>query len=325
MSAASNRSTRAKPHCMRVAITGSTGLVGKALVPSLQTAGWEVVRLVRTSSKQGDAAAQNCATAQWDPSTGTLDLAALGHVDAVIHLAGENIAAGPWNKQRKRRIAESRGPTTQRLCQTLAALDTPPRVLISASATGIYGDRGAEELNEQSSLGDSRDFLTHVATDWEAGTKPLSGSSTRIVNLRIGLVLDRLGGALSRMLPPFRFGLGGRIGNGSQWMSWITLHDLIRAIHCLLVDETLCGPVLAVAPSPVTNREFTQTLGKVLRRPTIVAVPSFALKWMLGDMATLLLGSQRAHPHRLLEAHFEFEHPDLESGLRAALAKKSSS
>lgn len=299
---------------MRIAITGSTGLVGTALIPALQNDGHQVVRLVRSSGNapEGD-------IARWQPDSGTIDLAALGAVDAVIHLAGENVAGGRWTKARKQRIAHSRGPATERLCQTLAGLQTPPKILISASATGIYGDRDNEELHEASALDSRDDFLATVAKQWELGTEPLANSTTRIVHLRIGIVLDRSGGALARMLLPFRLGIGGRLGSGNHWVSWITLHDLVRAMQYILKDASLHGPVLAVAPTPVSNREFTQTLGKVLRRPTILPMPRFALRLLFGEFANALLGSQRARPHRLLEAGFEFDHANLEYALRASL------
>jgi uncharacterized protein len=312
---------------MRIAITGSTGLVGKALIPTLQTAGNQVVRLVRGAvAKSADAteqAQQQQAqqSASWQPDTGAIDLAALGSIDAVIHLAGENVAGGRWTKARKQRIANSRGPVTEKLCRTLASLPQPPKVLISASAIGIYGDRGPEELHEQSDLPADPGFLTEVAMAWEAGTQPLAACGTRIVHLRIGIVLDRSGGALARMLPPFRFGLGGRLGDGHQWMSWITLHDLVRAVQYILNDDSLRGPVLAVAPTPIDNREFTRTLGKVLHRPTFLPVPRFALQLLFGEMASLLFASLRARPHQLLAAGFPFDHANLEAALRACLGK----
>ena len=297
---------------MRIAISGSTGLVGSELVRTLRADGHDVVRLVRSRSDQPD-------TARWDPATGELDLDALGAIDAVVPLAGQNVAGGRWTEQRRRRIRESRGPSTERLCRTLAAMPVPPRVLVSASATGIYGDRGDEELHEQSPLGDPDDFLTEVAIAWEAGTRPLADVGARVVNLRIGIVLSRDGGALAKMLLPFRLGLGGRLGDGRHWMSWISRTDLVRVVQRALDDERLRGPVLAVAPTPVTNRDYTRTLGKVLRRPTILPVPRLALRLLFGDLADVLLGSQRARPQRLLEAGFTFEHPNVEAALRAAL------
>lgn len=299
---------------MRIAITGSTGLVGSAVVQALQADGHDVVRLVRRASDEPG-------TARWDPASGEVDAEALGAIDAVVHLAGENVAGGRWTEARRRRIEESRGPATEALCRTLAALPQPPKVLVSASATGIYGDRGDEELHEGSAPGPADDFLTKVALDWEAGTQPLEEQGARVVHLRIGIVLDQAGGALAKMLTPFRLGLGGRLGSGKHWMSWITLHDLVRVVQHALADEGLSGPVLAVAPTPATNAEYTRTLGKVLGRPTVFPVPGFVLRLLFGDFADVLLGSQRARPHRLLEAGFEFAHANLDTALRAALGK----
>jgi uncharacterized protein (TIGR01777 family) len=310
---------------MRIAITGSTGLVGKALIPALQNAGHRVVRLVRGAASDQQRSANDATstedTAQWQPATGAIDMESLGAIDAVIHLAGENIAGGRWTKARKQRIADSRGPTTEKLCRTLAGMERPPSVFISASGVSIYGDRGDEELHEGSALASEPDFLADVAKGWEHGAQPLADSNTRIVNLRMGIVLDPSGGALARMLPPFRLGIGGRLGNGHHFMSWISLTDLVRVMQRALTDEALHGPINTISPMPVTNREFTRTLGKVLRRPTFLPVPSFILKLVFGELSTVLLGSQRAHPQRLLEAGFEFEYADLESALRASLKK----
>jgi uncharacterized protein len=309
---------------MRVAVTGSTGLVGSALMPALEAAGHTVVRLVRPQTARAATPSNPSNIAEWNPETGDVNIEALGDVDAVVHLAGENVAAGRWTQAQKRRIEASRGPATEKLCRTLASLERPPSILISASATGIYGDRGAEELHEESAIGSMDDFLTKVAADWEAGTQALTNEKTRVVNLRIGLVLASSGGALARMITPFKLGLGGRIGSGAQWMSWITLHDLVRAIIHTLGDDSIQGPVLAVAPTPVTNRTFTTTLGKVLGRPTFLLAPAFAIKWALGEMSNLLLHSQRARPHQLLEAGFEFDHANLATALQHTTQDTSS-
>ena len=298
---------------MRIAVTGASGLVGRAVCEALKADGHRVVRLVRRAGEAAD-------EARWTPATGEVDAAALGAVDAVVHLAGENVAGGRWTDARKQRIHESRGPATARLCETLAALPEPPKVLVSASATGIYGDRGEELLDETSGPAEASDFLTRVALEWEAATRPLEDAGARVVHLRIGIVLDRAGGALAKMLPPFRLGLGGRLGDGKHWMSWITLHDLVRAISWALEDDSLRGPVLAVSPSPVTNADFTRALGAALRRPTIFPVPGFALRLLFGEFAGVLLGSQRARPQRLLDAGFRFEHAELDAALRAALS-----
>ncbi|MGK0202979.1 MAG: hypothetical protein ACI89X_003101 [Planctomycetota bacterium] len=304
---------------MRIAITGSTGLVGKALIPALQNAGHRVVRLVRCDAIAPHRSAEDAV--QWQPATGAIDLDALGAIDAVVHLAGENVASGRWTKARKQRISDSRGPTTEKLCRTLAGMARPPHTFISASGINIYGDRGAEELHEGSSLASEPDFLADVAKAWELGAQPLADSNTRVVHLRIGIVLDRTGGALARMLLPFRLGIGGRLGNGHHWMSWITLPDLVRVVQRALIDEELRGPVNAIAPVAVSNREFTRTLGKVLRRPTFLPMPRVALWLLFGELTNVLLGSQHARPQRLLEAGFEFEHANLEGALRSCLSK----
>jgi len=298
---------------MRIAVTGASGLVGRAVCRALTSDGHRVVRLVRRAGEAAD-------EARWTPTSGEVDTGALGAVDAVVHLAGENVAGGRWTTARKQHIHESRGPATARLCETLAALPEPPKVLVSASATGIYGDRGEELLDEMSDPAEASDFLTRVALDWEAATRPLEDAGARVVHLRIGIVLDKAGGALAKMLPPFRLGLGGRLGDGKHWMSWITLHDLVRAVSWALEDDGLRGPVLAVSPSPVTNADFTRALGAALRRPTIFPVPGFALRLLFGEFAGVLLGSQRARPQRLLDAGFTFDHADLDGALRAALA-----
>ena len=297
---------------MHIAITGSTGLVGTAVVARMRAAGHSVVRLVRSRTDAEDAA-------RWDPSSGEVDLEALGDVDAVIHLAGENVAGGRWTAARKRRIHESRGPATARLCRTLATMPQPPKILISASATGIYGSRGDEELDEDSPVDAQGDFLAQVAREWEAGTAPLEAAGARVVKLRIGIVLARQGGALAKMLLPFRLGLGGRLGDGKHWMSWISLHDLTRVVAHALEDDGMSGPVLAVAPKPVTNTDYTRALGACLGRPTIFPIPRLGLRLMFGEFAEVLLGSQRARPSRLLAAGFTFEHAELHTALRHAL------
>lgn len=290
---------------MRIAITGASGFVGSAAAADLASAGHDLVPLVRGGN--------------WDPATGELDAKVLGQLDAVLHLAGENVAGGRWTAARKQRIAASRGPVTERLCRSLAALPQPPRVLIAASATGIYGDRGETELDEDSTPGTG--FLADVARAWEAGTAPARAAGMRVVNLRLGMVLDPSGGALRKMLLPFRLALGGRLGDGTQWISWITRGDLVRAVHFVLEHETLSGPVLAVAPEPVTNAQFTTSLARALRRPAFLPVPKFALRALLGEMAdALLLASQRCRPQELLQAGFRFEHPAVGPALQRMLA-----
>jgi uncharacterized protein (TIGR01777 family) len=308
---------------MRVAITGASGFVGHAAAADLQQAGHDVVRLVRQGPEGGRAehgSPEHGSNVRWDPATGAIDTTALGAVDAVLHLAGENVAGGRWSAARKQRIADSRGPVTERLCAALAALPQPPRVLVAASATGIYGDRGDEELDERSEPG--ADFLADVARAWETGTAPARVGGMRVVHLRLGMVLDPSGGALQKMLPPFRLGLGGRLGTGRQWLSWITRGDLLRAIRFVLEHGELSGPVLAVAPEPVTNAQFTAALGKALRRPAFFPVPAFALRLLFGEMAdALLLASQRCRPQALLQAGFRFEQPAIGPALQRMLAR----
>ncbi len=288
--------------------------MGSRLVEQLRERGDEPVPLVRERADRTVPAG----SARWDTETGELDRDALGEIDAVVHLAGENVAAGRWSDARKQRIRDSRGPVTTALCRTLAALEPRPRVLVSASAIGIYGDRGDEVLHEDSTLGQG--FLADVAREWEAGTEGAAAAGIRVVNLRIGLVMDPSGGALGKMLLPFKLGVGGRLGSGSQWMSWITRNDLVRAIAFAIDRDRVAGPVLGVAPNPVTNLQFTKTLGRVLRRPTILPVPAFGLRLLFGEMAdAALLASQRAEPHRLRDAGFEFDDPELEPALRSML------
>lgn len=295
---------------MKIAITGSTGLVGSALVPFLNTGGHHATRIVRPSTTEADAV--------WDPVTGQIDAARLEGLDAVVHLAGENIAARRWNAEQKARIRDSRVQGTRLLCETLAKLRQPPRVLVSASAIGFYGNRGDEELTETSAPGEG--FLPDVCREWEASTRAAEEAGVRVVHLRFGIILSPKGGALAKMLTPFRLGLGGRIGNGRQWMSWISLDDVVGSIYHALATETLSGPVNAVAPNPVTNRDFTNTLGQVLWRPTFFPMPAFMARLAFGEMANdLLLGSTRVQPVKLLQSGYRFLHADLERSLRHLL------
>jgi uncharacterized protein (TIGR01777 family) len=285
---------------MKIAVTGSTGLVGSALVPLLTSAGHDFVRLSRPS--------------QWDPEKGTIDVSALNGIDALVHLAGENIAAGRWTGKRKARIRDSRVKSTKLLSDTLAKMQTPPKVMISASAIGFYGDRGTELLREDSAPGTG--FLPDVCRQWEAATDPATRKGIRVVHLRIGVVLSRNGGALSKMLFPFKAGIGGKIGSGRQYWSWIAIDDLCSTIlHCIQATG-LHGPVNAVSPSPVTNFEFTKALGRVLHRPTFFPLPAFAARFVLGEMAdALLLASTRVEPAKLLGSRFVFQHKGLEAAL----------
>lgn len=294
---------------MRILVTGSTGLVGSALVPFLSASGHAVIRLVRSEVPPGGAAAR------WDPEAGTLDPAALEGLDAVVHLAGEDIAGGSWTAAKKARIRGSRVEGTALLARTLASLDRPPAALACASAIGYYGDRGDETLTEESSPGSG--FLASVCRDWEAAATPAVEAGIRVLHLRFGVVLSAAGGALAKMLGPFRMGMGGPIGSGRQYVSWIAMDDVLEAINHLLSNPTLHGPVNVASPRPVTQLEFARTLGRVLGRPTVLAVPAFGMRLMFGEMATeVLLASQRLEPARLLSSGYEFRYPDLEPALR---------
>jgi uncharacterized protein (TIGR01777 family) len=298
---------------MKVAITGASGLVGRRLVPLLTTGGQQVVRLVRRP-------ARGAGEARWDPASGRVDGAALEGADAVVHMAGENIAEGRWTAARKAVLRDSRIGPTRRLAEALAVLPRPPRVLVSSSATGYYGDRGDAWLDETSPAAD--DFLGRLAREWEEATAPAAQAGIRVVRLRTGIVLAPEGGALGKMLLPFKAGLGGVLGSGRQYMSWIAIDDLLEVIRFALAAAALAGPVNAVAPAPVTNREFTKTLGRVLGRPTIAPAPAFALRLAFGEMAdAALLGSARVRPARLLDAGYRFRFEALEPALRHLLGK----
>jgi len=300
---------------MIIAITGSTGMVGSALERALESEEHLVRRLVRRDVRDGDR------EIRWDLDAGQIDAVELNGVDAVVHLAGENIAGHRWSADFKRRIRESRIRGTRLLCDALAGLELKPNVLMSASATGYYGSRGDEPVDESSPSGDG--FLAEVCREWEAATEPARAAGIRVVNLRIGPVLSPAGGALAKMLTPFKLCLGGVIGSGRQWFSWIALDDLVSSIQFALENEGLAGPVNAVAPGAVTNREFTKTLGRVLGRPTIFPMPAFAAKLAFGEMADeMLLGGVRVEPQALTAAGFDFVHPQLEPALRHLLGRQ---
>jgi uncharacterized protein len=297
---------------LHVAVSGSTGLVGAALVPFLTTGGHRVSRLVRSTAASNDGAVQ------WNPTAGTIDAAALEGVDAVVHLAGESVAGARWTDAVKARILDSRTRGTTLLAQTLAGLRRPPRVWVSASAIGYYGDRSDEELREDSGGGSG--FLADVCRQWEAATKSAADAGIRVVHLRIGIVLSPAGGALKAMLVPFKLGAGGRIGSGTQYMSWISIDDLLGAILHALRSDTVTGAVNAVAPHAVTNAEFTRVLGHVLRRPTLFPVPAVAARLAFGAGADeMLLASARVQPARLQATGYAFRHDTLEAALRHGL------
>jgi len=298
---------------LRILVTGSSGLVGAALTSFLSTGGHTVLRLVRSRSEDGPFAVY------WDPS-GILDASRLEGLDAAVHLAGESIAQGHWTEEKKQRIRESRVEGTRLLCETMACLRTPPRVLVCASALGYYGDRGDALLTEDDPPGSG--FLAEVCQAWEAATGVASRNGIRVVNLRLGMVLTPAGGALARMLPPFRLGLGGRLGSGDQYVSWISLEDAVGAIHHAVMTPGLSGAVNCVTPRPVTNSELTKSLGRVLRRPAVLRVPAPVLRRRFGELAdTLLLGSTRATPAALTASGYQFRQRDLDLALHQMLGR----
>jgi len=303
---------------MNVVVSGATGLIGSALVASLRAEGHRVTCLVRRRAGPGEI--------QWDPELERLLPHQLEGQDAVIHLAGENIGVR-WTRTRKLRIRESRVRGTRLLSETLAQLTSPPRVLVSASAIGIYGDRGDAVLTEASELGDpAHDFLVSVCLEWEAATAPARAAGIRVVHPRFGVVLSPEGGALRKLLLPFRLGLGGPIGSGNQWMSWVALTDVVGAIRHAIGTEQLAGPVNVTAPEPVTNREFTRALGQALGRPAVLPVPAVALRLALGEMAqATILSGARVVPERLLGTGYRFQDPGLEDALRSLLHRKGRS
>ena len=303
---------------MRILVSGARGLVGSALVPLLAAGGHRVVRLVRTESADAQTSIRDDATVVWDPQAGDVRPDAFEGFDAVIHLAGENIASGRWTDGRKRRIRDSRVVGTRRLCEVLAQSAQPPKVFLCASAIGYYGDRGDEVLTEQSAPGTG--FLADVCREWEAAVEPLATAGPRIVRLRIGVVLSPDGGALKKMLLPFRLGLGGVIGDGTQYLSWIALDDVAGSIRHALETDSVSGPVNVVSPEPVTNRDYTRTLGKVVARPTVLPLPAFAARLALGEAAdALLLASTRVEPARLTQTGYPFRYPMLEGALQHLL------
>ncbi|MEM7201374.1 MAG: TIGR01777 family oxidoreductase [Planctomycetota bacterium] len=292
---------------LRVLVSGASGLVGGALTEALTIDGHHVEHLVRSPASPG---------VRWDPAAGLVDAKALAGFDAVVHLAGENIAEGRWTDAKKARIRGSRVDGTRLLCEALAT--APPRVFVGASAIGYYGSRGDEVMVESSAPGD--DFLADVCVAWEQASAALE-SKCRVVRPRIGVVLSTNGGALAKMRTPFRLGLGGRIGSGRQWMSWISIDDLVAVLRHCLTDDGLVGPCNAVAPQPVTNAEFTAALGHALRRPTLLPMPALAARALFGEMGdALLLSSTRVAPQALEQRGFRFRHPDVTSALHALLA-----
>jgi uncharacterized protein len=296
---------------VKVAVSGASGLLGSALVPALEAAGHSVVRLVRREPDAPD-------EIEWDPAAGTVDAAALAGVEGAVNLSGATIGRR-WTVKRKAEVLESRVSSTDLLARTLAALEPRPNVLVSAGGVGIYGDQGDQVLTEESELGSG--FLADVGRAWEAAAEPAREAEIRVVNFRQGIVLSQEGGALQRLLRPFRLGLGGRVGSGKQWWSWIATDDLTAAYRFALEGD-LSGPVNLGSPNPATNAQFVKELGRALHRPTVFPFPRLAVATVFGEMGeTVLLESQRLLPTRLLDAGFGFAHPDLDEALEHTLER----
>ena len=303
---------------MQIAVTGSSGLIGTALTASLRADGHDVVPVVRRPVAEGEHAIR------WSPQEGEIDEAGLEGVDAVVNLAGAGIGDHRWTDEYKRTLRDSRVRSTDLLARTLAGLDRRPSVLLSGSAIGYYGDAGEVAVTETSPPGD--DLLARICVDWEAATAPAEEAGIRVAHVRTGIVLSPDGGALAKLLPLFKLGLGGRMGSGRQWMSWVSLADEVGVLRWLL-DQDVAGPVNVTAPNPATNGELTRVLGSVLHRPTLLPVPEFGPKLVVGSelAETLLFFSQRVLPTVLDERGYRFEHPELEGALRAALDRPAAS
>ena len=296
---------------MKILLTGSHGLVGNALTTSLTRDGHDIVSLVRRQ-------AANDSEIEWHPDRGEINDRQLEGLDAVVHLAGESIASGRWTDEKKRKIRESRVKGTALLSESLTRLSRPPSAFICASAIGYYGDRGDELLTEASAPGN--DFLAEVCVAWEKATGAAEAKGVRTIRTRFGIILDEEGGALQRMLTPFKMGVGGKVGDGKQWMSWIALEDVVSGLKFLIDHADMNGPVNFTAPQPVTNSDFTQALGNSLSRPTVFSMPAFAARLAFGEMAdALLLSSAKVEPRRLREAGFDFKYTDLKSALEDIL------
>jgi len=296
---------------MKVLVTGARGLIGSALLPTLAAEGHEVVRVTRSEPR-------GPAEVRWDPMAGAMDRAALDGVDAVVHLAGESVA-GRWTDGKKRRIRDSRVLGTRLLAQAAAGRERGPRAMVCASAIGYYGDRGEERLTEASPPGEG--FIVDVVRDWEQAADPARAAGIRVAHLRFGIVQSPRGGALRAQLPLFRLGLGGPVGSGRQYLSWVAIDDVVRAIEHALRDDRLSGPANVTAPEPVTNAAYASALGRVLRRPAVLPAPTPAVRLVLGEFAGELLSSRRVLPERLVETGFEFRHPDLDAALRHVLGR----
>jgi uncharacterized protein (TIGR01777 family) len=292
---------------MKIAIAGASGLVGSTLVPALVAEGAAVTRLVRGAPKSGEI--------EWHPNQDQLSSQSLAGFDIIINLAGENIAGGRWTDEHKRKIRDSRVSGTHMLSEAIAKMDPRPGAFICASATGIYGDRDDETLDEQSESGSG--FLAGVCREWEKACEPAIKAGVRVVNLRFGPILAREGGMLAKLLTPFKMGMGGKVGSGKQFISWIAIDDAVNAIKLVIHDQSIQGPVNVVSPNPVRNEEFTHVLGHALNRPTALTVPAFAARLAFGEMADeMLLVSQKVIPRRLTAAGFQFQYPELEDAMR---------
>lgn len=297
---------------MKILISGASGLIGSALCEQFKKQGHEVLRLVRRPARQP-------LEIQWNPQSGELATSAVEAMDVVIHLAGESVAGGRWTAEKKRRIRESRVLGTQLLCSKLAETQQPPSLYLAASAIGVYGNRGNEVIDESSEFGTG--FLAEVGKEWEQAASVLPEDQCRKVFMRLGIVLTPKGAALKQMLPLFKLGLAGKLGHGQQYMSWISLEDVVGAVEFCLQNASLQGAVNFTSPHPVTNVEFTQTLGKVLKRPTFLTAPAPALRLVLGTMADeMLLGGAKVMPEKLLQAGYRFQHPDLLPFLQSTLS-----
>ncbi len=295
---------------MKVAVTGSSGLIGSNLLSLLSQKDISISKILRQNPKD-----QNFS---WKPEGGEWDSAFADGIDGFVHLAGENIASGRWTKVKKREIRSSRVEGTKKLCEHILKLPSPPSVFVCASAIGFYGDRGMEFLNESCSRGNG--FLSDVCVEWEEATDSISKAGIRVVNVRFGVVLSKDGGALAKMLTPFKMGMGGKVGNGKQFMSWVAIDDATGAIYHALTTDTLKGPVNVTAPNPVTNIEFTRTLGHVLNRPTVMTMPAFATKLAFGEMANdLLLASTKVAPKKLFETGYNFQYTEIENTIKHIL------
>ncbi len=295
---------------MRALIAGASGLVGSALVPLLTAEGWEITRLVRASPRAGEI--------EWHPDRESIDAPVVEGFDAVINLSGDGIASGRWTDEKKRRILDSRVSGTRLLSETMANLSRKPATFINASAIGFYGSQGDRLVDEDSGPGEG--FLAQVCREWESATGPAEQAGVRVVKLRLGVILTKQGGIMGSMLMPFKLGLGGKVGAGNQVMSWVAMDDVVSAISFILSHQTLRGPINVVAPRPVTNAEFTKTLGRVLSRPTFMAMPTFAARLAFGEMADeMMLSSTRVAGKVLNDAGFRFQYPELEGAVREML------